>query len=123
LAVGRSASSRSKGVEGERAAAQYLSSGGYELLARNFRSRSGEIDIIAERAGTVAFIEVKAWDAFGIADLEFSIGSTKKRRIMDTARLFLAERPWLAGKRMRFDVIFLSSGESGAQVRHIEGAF
>ncbi len=109
---------------GETRAAEYLLGMGYVLVDRNFRSRAGEIDIIAEKDGVLAFVEVKAWDAFGEADLEYSIGRVKRRRIAETARLFLARRPELADMRMRFDVIFCSGrGDSVTGVRHIEDAF
>jgi hypothetical protein len=72
-------SAAKKGAFGEMKAAEYLRGKGYALVARNFRSRTGEIDIIAEKDGVLAFVEVKAWEAFGEADLEYSIGRTKPR--------------------------------------------
>jgi putative endonuclease len=116
-------SAAKKGAFGEMKAAEYLRGKGYALVARNFRSRTGEIDIIAEKDGVLAFVEVKAWKTFGEADLEYSIGRTKRRRIAETARLFIARRPEFAGLRARFDVVFCGGGGSDAGVRHIEDAF
>jgi putative endonuclease len=116
-------SSSTKGARGETKASQYLSGRGYAVIARNFRSRTGEIDIIAQKDGVLAFIEVKTWGTLTEADLEYSIGRTKRRRIAETARLFMARRPEFAGMRTRFDVVFCRGGDSDAGVRHIENAF
>ena len=50
-----------RGRDGEQRAEQYLSDRGYTVLARNFRSRIGEIDIIAEKDDRIVFVEVKNW--------------------------------------------------------------
>ena len=115
----RAASARGRGARGEDAAAGWLTQRGYAILARNFRSRSGEIDIVAEKEGALAFVEVKSWRSLGAADLEYSIGSEKQRRIAGAARYFLSRRPALAGRPMRFDVLFLGAG----RIEHIENAF
>jgi putative endonuclease len=115
------ASTRGKGAAGEARAAELLSRGGWRLLARNFRSRAGEIDIIAERGEVVAFIEVKSWSAMPVGELEHAIDRRKQQRIARTARLFLAGRPDLADRRLRFDVVFLGNGPD--DTRHIENAF
>jgi putative endonuclease len=112
-----------KGREGEEKAADYLQGKGYGILARNFHSRTGELDIVAVKDGTVAFIEVKSWRVFGRSDLEYSIGGNKRRRIRTAARLFLAKHPWLEGMRIRFDVILLRCESPGEGVLHIENAF
>ena len=114
-------SSSARGARGEELAAAYLRGRGWDILARNVRSRRGEIDLVAGRDDLLAFVEVKAWDAFGAADLEYAIGPAKRRRIRDAARLFLARRPDLAGRRARFDVVLL--GGDPPRVRHLENAF
>jgi putative endonuclease len=114
-------STRARGAAGEARAADYLLRCGWSLLARNFRTRAGEIDIIAERGEDVAFVEVKSWGALPAGELEHSIDRRKQQRIVRTARVFLAGRPDLRGRRLRFDVVFL--GREPADVRHIENAF
>jgi putative endonuclease len=114
---------RRNGAEGEGEAVEYLRSEGYTILDRNFRSKFGEIDIIAEKDGVLAFFEVKSWNVYGDSELEYSIDRRKQRRIADTARFFLMERPLLSGKGLRFDVILMKSGDSRKRVRHIENAF
>ncbi len=112
-----------KGVRGERIARAHLEGKGYRVRAQNFRSRTGEIDLVAEKDGTVIFVEVKAWSAFGESELEYSINRRKRGRIVDTARLYLASNPDAREKRARFDVVFVDQGDSGNGVRHIEDAF
>jgi putative endonuclease len=113
--------SRKKGQAGEKRAAAWLSSRGWRIRERNFRTRRGEIDIIAEKGAEVAFVEVKAWDALPKSELEYSIDSRKQKRIMQAARFYVATNPEIADSRLRFDVIFL--GGATAEVRHIERAF
>jgi putative endonuclease len=115
----RTASAHARGVRGEDAAAGWLAERGYSILARNFRSRSGEIDIVAEKDGVLAFVEVKSWQSYGAADLEYAIGAEKQRRIASAAKYFLSRRPALAGRALRFDVLFLGAGH----IEHIENAF
>jgi Holliday junction resolvase-like predicted endonuclease len=79
------------------------------------------VDIVACRGDTVAFVEVKCWGVLGEADLEYSVGGSKQRRIATAARWFLAQRAQGAGKRLRFDVILVPGG--AGEIRHIEDAF
>src|SRR5208337_1195566 len=85
-----------KGARGEDVAASYLELKGWNVLARNFRTRVGEIDIIARRGDQVAFVEVKSWQSVPREDLARSIGPRKRARIARAARLFLSRRPDLA---------------------------
>ena len=110
-----------KGAEGEQRAAVFMAERGWTVLERNFRSVGGEIDIIAEKGDTVAFVEVKTWDVLPQGELEHSIDFRKQARIARAARSYLARSRALSGKRLRFDVIFLGKGASGVQ--HIENAF
>lgn len=119
MAEARSTSAR--GSRGEERAADYLRGRGWVILARNVRSRRGEIDLVAGRDDLLAFVEVKAWNVYGPQDLEYAIGPAKRRRLRETARFFLSRRPDLAGRRARFDVVLL--GGDPPRVRHLENAF
>jgi len=110
-----------KGARGEAEAAAFLEGKGWTVLARNFRTRSGEIDLVARRGEEVVFVEVKSWRSVPREELGRSIGPRKQKRIVRAARQFLFRRQDLAGARLRFDVIFLG-GEEG-RVEHIPGAF
>jgi len=103
-------------------AAEYLAGRGYGIVARNVRSRWGEVDIVASRGEELAFVEVKNWSVLGKESLEHSIGAVKQRRIRRTAELFMARKPEYRGWRVRFDVILIREGAEGC-VDHVEGAF
>ena len=114
-------STAQKGALGEDAAVSYLESKGWEVLARNFRVRVGEIDVSARQGDIVAFVEVKSWKSVPREDLARSVGPRKRSRIARAARLFLSRRPDLADAHQRFDVVFLGGQENG--IEHITGAF
>jgi len=97
-----------KGLEGEDRASQYFIKNGYKILERRFRSESGEVDIIVKKGDTVAFVEVKTWDALSMESLERSIDARKRSRIREAASYFLVCHPDLGACRVRFDLVFLS---------------
>ena len=80
---------------------------GYSLLARRYRNRHGEIDLIALRRGVVAFIEVKARarkeEALG------AITADKRRRVAQAAQGYLASNPDFLQHGLRFDVMVVTS--------------
>jgi putative endonuclease len=87
------------GLRAESIAALLLRLKGYTILARRFVVSGGEIDLVARRGGSIAFVEVKAR-----ADLEvaaIAISATKRRRIARAARVWLARNPWAAGLTLR----------------------
>jgi putative endonuclease len=108
---------RAKGLEGERQAEAFLVGQGYEVLARNFRTRRGEVDLIVAKPARLAFVEVKTWDALGRDSLGQAIGAQKQRRIVEVARSYLSRHP--RPERPAFDVILLR----GEEVLHLENAF
>ena len=110
-----------RGREGERRAEKYLRDRGYTVLARNFRSRIGEIDIIAEKDDRVVFVEVKNWAYLDSGDLEYAIDRRKQQRILATSRYYLQTHPERQNLRYGFDVILVSPKTS--RVVHYENAF
>ena len=110
-----------KGRRGEEEAARFLGGQGYRIVARNFRSRRGEVDIVALKDETVVFVEVKKWDALPRDSLEHSLSDTKRGRILQTSRLFLERHPEYLDFRVRFDLIHLHG--TPTRVRHLENAF
>ena len=108
-----------RGKDGENAAAQFLIAKGYNILARNFRSPRGEVDIICEAAGTIVFVEVKRWSVFGMENLEYAISRRKQMRIAGAAQRYLAEEHHSADRDVRFDVVFVQDG----RIEHLKGAF
>jgi putative endonuclease len=87
------------------------------VLARNFRTRRGEVDLIVRNSDRLAFVEVKTWDALGRDSLGQAIGAAKQRRIIEVARSYLSRHP--RPERPGFDVILLR----GDEVLHLEDAF
>jgi len=107
------------GKTGENEAAQFLEASGLEIIARNFRSRRGEIDLVALEGRTIVFIEVKSWRRYGIEDLEKSVDARKIARLVETAKFFLSLNREYNGMAVRFDIVFI--GNDGP--RHLASAF
>lgn len=112
---------KEKGNRGERMALEFLIERGYDVIAKNFRTRFGEIDIIAGNVDYIVFVEVKVLDSYGREELEYIIGPGKKRRIRETAIYFLTEKPSYREKKARFDIIVLLNNFT--DIIHIEDAF
>ena len=109
---------RAIGNQGEDAACAYLKKHGWKVLDRNVVRRGGEIDIIAEKKGTYAFIEVKTRSSDRYGTAAEAVDARKQRRIALVAMQYAAEKK-LLDARLRFDVIEVTP----EGVRHIEGAF
>jgi putative endonuclease len=119
-----------KGRAGEQYAARALEKAGMRILASNFRSPRGEVDLIARDGDTLVFVEVKTWAERGIADLEYGIGFEKQRRIIETAKYFLAGHREYNEMPVRFDVVFIDKiplpsavPQEGPGIRHLASAF
>jgi putative endonuclease len=110
-------SASSRGRDGEDAAARHLAGLGWSLLARNWRAGAGEVDIVAQEGDCVVFVEVKAHADPG--NLEWSVGPTKRRRIVSASRRWLAAHPESDSSYVRYDVILVREGS----VEHIRNAF
>ena len=102
---------------GEALAAEYLRKKKYRVTAVNYRSRFGEIDLVAEDKKTVVFVEVKLRknDKYGRAS-EF-VTISKQKKIVATARVWMSQNP--TEKVLRFDVIEINDNE----INHIKNAF
>ena len=109
----------SLGKKGEEQAVTALKAAGMEVIMKNFRSKTGEIDIIALDKETIVFIEVKTWSAFGIEDLGYGIDLRKQRKIIKTAKFFLSENRKYSNMSIRFDVIFIDNNT----INHLASAF
>lgn len=119
------------GLAGERHAARHLHAAGYRLLERNFRTRFGELDIVATRGDRLVFCEVRARvraPPAGVSMALESIGPEKRRRLRAMARQWLAARPGAAGPAadvLRFDAIGVALDARGnlLALEHVEDAF
>ncbi|MFT4570250.1 MAG: putative endonuclease [Hyphomicrobiaceae bacterium] len=106
------------GRQGEDAAASLLEREGYEILARNVRTRLGEIDIVASDGDTLAIVEVKLRSSIDAALL--AVDARKQRRISLLAAALLA-RPGAWRGPLRFDVVAVERGTLRAVL--VRGAF
>ncbi len=95
-----------RGHAGERLAAFRLMLAGYRILARRYRTKVGEIDLIARRGDVVAFVEVKRRAELSIG-LE-SVTPQARLRIRRAAELFIRRNPALSERALRFDVIVIT---------------
>jgi len=93
------------GLRAEAAAAIYLRLKGYRILARRFAIRGGEIDIVALRGDTVAFVEVKGREDFETA--AGAIGAVKRRRVARAVRVWLTRNPWAMAATLRGDAVYV----------------
>lgn len=131
--MARDASSRlggrvSLGRRGEDTAAAYLERRGYTLIARNWRTRGGELDIIAQEGEWLVFVEVRTRSARREGDdltagsPEESVTRAKQARLAALAGAYLFEHPWDGPTRI--DVIALELASDGAVVRlnHLQDA-
>jgi putative endonuclease len=108
-----------RGREGEEQAAQAVKAAGMEIIARNIRSKYGEIDIVALEGETIVFIEVKAWTSYNLEDLQYSVDIRKQQKIIKTAKYFLSENRKYNKMTVRFDIIFIKNNS----ITHLASAF
>lgn len=107
------------GAVGEAAAEQRLKEQGFRLLARNWRCRTGEIDIIAMDGEILVFVEVRTRSgrgAFG-TPLE-SVNARKQRQIIETSQVYMHQQRQ-QGRQVRYDVLAVQTDPTGV-VLHIE---
>jgi putative endonuclease len=110
------------GRSGEDLACAHLESRGYAVLARNYRSRSGELDVVARTAGTTVFVEVKERRSASHGRGFESVTGPKRQRIVRAARQYAAAHGLLESP-LRFDVISIDWQDGRPEIRHDEGAF
>ena len=113
------------GSDGEDAAAAHLTAAGLTVLARNWRCRDGELDLVALDGRTVVFVEVKTRSGPAFGHPAEAVTWTKARRIRRLAAMWLqSERPAGDHAEVRFDVVCVVRGGGGAlEVEHVPGAF
>ncbi len=116
----------SKGAVGEVLAARYLRQNGYTILSANYRTRFGEIDIIAANKKYIAFVEVKLRSSVAIYTPQEAVTPSKQRKILRTALLYLQTHE--TDLQPRFDVISIvtEDGDDPMRVKefdHLTAAF
>lgn len=110
------------GSDGEEKAAAFLVSGGYGIVSRNWRTKRGEIDIIAEKDGVLVFCEVKTLPSGNLETLSHELNFRKQKRIIETAKFFLLSNRKYNDSKIRFDVLVVDM-PGFAPIYHIQDAF
>jgi putative endonuclease len=112
------------GQWGEKHCEKFLKRKGFKTLARNFRCKTGELDlVVVDTDGSLVFVEVKTRANEDFSPSESAITSAKKTRILRAARYFLTTHQ-IEDRPFRFDVVTIVLAEKGpARIRHYENAF
>lgn len=110
------------GARGEDLAVEFLKAKKYSILGRNYKTKFGEIDIIARKSGVLIFVEVKTMVFGGSLRPEDNLHSHKQSRILKSAKIYMMENkltdvPW------QIDLVAIDLDEDGEkkEIRHIEG--
>jgi putative endonuclease len=128
---------RALGRDGEQQAARWYEAAGYTVLARNWRCRAGELDLVVERDGTIVFCEVKARSGERFGHPAEAVTARKQARLRRLAALWLAERAgrdsvgrdrvgrdgWGSRRRGRAEIRFDVATVLAGRLEVIEAAF
>ena len=110
------------GAYGEHLAARYLRDNNYDINAANFKTYTGEIDLVAEKNGVICFVEVKTRQIGCMFSPADAVNPHKQENIKSAAAVYLNK--WANGSAYRFDIIevFLD-GKELQDINHIPDAF
>lgn len=111
-------SRQEEGREGEERAEKTLKKEGYRIIEKNFRTRFGEIDIIAEDKGCLVFVEVKKRNTPSFGDPFHAINARKRQHLIKSALFYMKSHDSF-NRKVRFDVV----GIEGDNVKIIRNAF
>jgi putative endonuclease len=114
---------RAQGDLAEDRACRHLEGSGLTIVERNFRTRGGEIDIVARKGNVIVFVEVRSREAPGFGTPEETVTPAKRRRIVAAARQYLSNVPPASWREARFDVIAIEGSGEAAALRHYPAAF
>jgi len=110
------------GEKSESIAARYLKKHGYKIIEQNYRTKLGEIDIIAREKDTIVFIEVKARKSKHFGNPKWAVTPKKQRKISMVALWYLkATRQ--SNAKARFDVVSIISSQDNPSIEVIKNAF
>jgi putative endonuclease len=110
------------GEKGESIAARYLKKNGYKILEKNYRTKLGEIDIIAKDRDTIVFVEVKSRRTWRFGNPKWAVTPKKQRKISMVALYYLKTTDRRRAKA-RFDVVAVISTGGKPQIEIIKNAF
>ncbi len=114
---------RAFGQAGESEAERFLRRKGYRILGRNVRTARGELDLVAQQADCLVFVEVKSRRTTAYGGASYAVHNRKQHRLVRLAAQYLAQRR-LHDLPCRFDVILCKGGDAKPEeLEHIENAF
>jgi putative endonuclease len=105
------------GREGEAKAEMFLIDKGYTIIARNYRYKRSEIDLIVLKENWLVFVEVKLRTSKAFGFPEESVNATKRKKILEGAAQYLQETNWQGN--VRYDIVAIHKNE----IEHFEDAF
>lgn len=105
------------GNRGEDAALEFLLQKGYVLIARNYRYKRSEIDLIVQKENWLVFVEVKMRSSHAYGFPEESVDAAKRKKILEGAAQYLMETNWQGN--VRYDIVAISKNK----IEHFEDAF
>jgi putative endonuclease len=108
-----------RGAEAEAMAAAFLEHEGLKILARNYRCRLGEIDLVAREGDTTVFVEVRSRGSSAFGGAAASITAAKRQRLLKAARHYISRQAALP--QCRFDAVLIE-GEP-ARIEWLRNAF
>ena len=110
------------GKESESTAVKHLKKQGYKIIEQNYRTKLGEIDIIAKEKDTLVFVEVKSRKSASYGNPKYAVTPKKMRKISMVALYFLKMTNQSTSKA-RFDVVSISHGKKNPEIEIIKNAF
>jgi putative endonuclease len=114
---------KAQGEAAEERACRHLDRSGFTIVERNFRTRGGEIDIVARKGDVLVFVEVRSREVPDFGTPEESVTPAKRRRIVAAARRYLSKVSPSSWREARFDVIAIEGSGAAAVLRHYPAAF
>ena len=112
---------QSIGKKGEDLAVEFLVENGYEILARNYRFKKSEIDIVCVQANLLIFVEVKTRSSLKYGPPETFVSMNQQKAILKAAEEYLVETGW--NKGIRFDVVSVFMNDVNTEIEHLKDAF
>lgn len=114
---------RAAGDDFEQRARAELERAGLKLLAHNYTTRHGELDLVMREGDTVVFVEVRYRKSASHGDAAASVTATKQAKLIHAAQHWLAAHPQHARRNCRFDVVSYDGPADAVQRQWLRGAF
>jgi putative endonuclease len=110
------------GEKGESIAVRHLKKKGYKILEKNYRTKLGEIDIIAKDKDTLVFVEVKSRRSWQFGNPKAAVTHAKQRKISKVALYYLKTND-RSNAKARFDVVTITATRDKSQIEIVKNAF